>query len=488
MLPSERDCTSDLPSLRATIKLAEGDLAQHIYDVKFYPYTLPGVDPVFAVCGDNFIIVCRCLLDKRNAFENLLELRYEKDSVRDRDGYNNSLAWSQAENGDPLLCVAGTPQIRVYNITTQKLETTIIGHGGSILDLAISPIDPTILASCGSDYSVRIWSLNLPHQKQPLAAICYGQGHKDQVLALAWHRNGRFLLSAGMDTSINLWTMPDDFRDHAGTDKPAMIHYPHFSTTELHTDFIDSLQWYNDIILSHACREDQIILWRIDNFSSDRSHIPPAPVPTSNAIISSTPVIVPASSISTTRSAWGGRLQRLIHLDLPASQVWYNRFSLYHQLGHHPVVVSGNDRSKVFFWDLQRLEMSHTGEDSAESNESKTASSILPRHLREASSASTASSSAASVGVATVTKKKAKKVKEKVPDQGISNPFNLIKAHKVIEIPKYSTFAFHQFAWSTDGQWCVGVGDTGLVNIFHRWEDGVPRLSKESDTTRFSEP
>lgn len=192
---NERDYNFDLPSLRATVQLAvyynlvryhflvltENSREDHlsmvisilvntllhvltilaIFDVKFYPYTLPGVDSVFAVCGDNFVwitscppdmltdwskvIVCRCLLDKHNAFENLLELRYEKNDAKDRDvcllipcdrnaadhicpplqGVANSLAWSQADNGDPLLCVAGTPQIRVYNISTQQLEVIL---------------------------------------------------------------------------------------------------------------------------------------------------------------------------------------------------------------------------------------------------------------------------------------------------------------------------------------------------------------------------
>lgn len=37
------------------------------------------------------------------------------------------------------------------------------------------------------------------------------------------------------------WAVPDDLKEHTGTDKPVMVHYPHFSTTEIHTDFID---WY----------------------------------------------------------------------------------------------------------------------------------------------------------------------------------------------------------------------------------------------------
>jgi len=127
---------------------------------------------------------------------------------------------------------------------------TLIGHGDDVNDLAVSPIDPTILASASVDCSIRIWSLHPSHSKQPLAAICYGQGHKDQVLTLAYHRKGRFLLSAGMDTKVNLWVVPDNIASQAGTDNPATIHYPHFSTTEVHTDFIDR---YYMCVLSNAC-------------------------------------------------------------------------------------------------------------------------------------------------------------------------------------------------------------------------------------------
>lgn len=34
----------------------------------------------------------------------------------------NSVAWSQAENGDPLVCVTGNPQIKVFNVKTGELE------------------------------------------------------------------------------------------------------------------------------------------------------------------------------------------------------------------------------------------------------------------------------------------------------------------------------------------------------------------------------
>jgi polycomb protein EED len=53
-----------------------------------------------------------------------------------------------------------------------------------INDLAISPINPYILASASEDSTVRIWSLDPAHARQPCAAILEGDGHKETVLTL----------------------------------------------------------------------------------------------------------------------------------------------------------------------------------------------------------------------------------------------------------------------------------------------------------------
>ncbi|KAH7382597.1 WD40-repeat-containing domain protein [Phaeosphaeria sp. MPI-PUGE-AT-0046c] len=473
----------DLPSLRGTVRLGGPNKPKlnsiTVYDVKFYPYTLPGVDPVFAVCGGPHVIVYRCVLHQNQTVEVLYWSENELETSSDgKPVYYNSLAWAQAENGDPLLCVAGSGyhQIKVLNVAKQELVATLIGHGDDINDLAVSPIDPSILASCSIDHSVRLWSLSLAHKAQPLAAVCYGQGHKDQILTLAFHRSGRFILSAGMDTKVIMWVVPKTLKEHAGTDKPAKIHYPHFATTEVHTDFVDCVQWYNDLIFSHACREAKIMLWKIDGFSSDSASIPDAPVPTSAAITSRTPVTVPAHSSSTTRSAWGGRFQRLLQFSLPDTDQFYIRFNLFHELGRHPILAAGNEKSKAFFWDLQRLEDSGTGGDA--SQDGKATLKGLPRHIREGSVSSNGSSAMSTASG--TTKGTKRKVKEQPRDRGIADPFTSIKAHKVVEIPKYMPFPFRQFGWSRDGQWCVGAADHGLINVFHRWEKGVPPVKLES--------
>jgi polycomb protein EED len=234
-----------------------------------------------------------------------------------------------------------------------------------------------------------------------------------------------------------------------------------------------SVRWFDDLILSHAVREEKIVLWRIDGFSSNRT-TPPAPVPVSSALRSTTQVIVAAHSASSTRSAWGGRFQRLLQFELPQTNIFYMRFNIFHQMGRHPILVAGNEKSKVFFWDLQRLEESDTGDS---------ASRVLPahvaRHIREGSSTSNASS-ATSAGSG-ASKLKVKKAREPLYDGGIGDPFRPIRAHKAVEVLRKGP-AIRQFDWSTDGQWCVGTGDEGLIHVFSRWETGVPPIKTDLDT------
>lgn len=57
-----------------------------------------------------------------------------------------------------------------------------------------------------------------------------------------------------------------------------------------------------------------------------------------------------------TRSAFGGRFQRLLTFEMPYTSIFYMRFSLFDRPGFHPMLVMGNQKSRFSFWDLQRLE------------------------------------------------------------------------------------------------------------------------------------
>jgi len=234
---------------------------------------------------------------------------------------------------------------------------------------------------------------------------------------------------------------------------------------------MSSIRWYNDMIISHAVRENVIQLWMIENFSSDQPPPDAAPVPASTAVNSLTKVTVAASSIPGTRSAWKGRFQRLVQLDLPGHTQFYLRFNLFYELGAHPILVAGNESSKMFFWDLQLVEDLGTGDNAAPDSKEKD-KKVLPRHVRDGSTVSTASGTSGQHSSASAPGKGKGKASTK-PSRGVGDPFHPVPAHQDITVQKYK-FAFHQFAWSRDGQWCVGVGGYSVVSVLHRWEHGVP--------------
>ncbi|EON66049.1 hypothetical protein W97_05292 [Coniosporium apollinis CBS 100218] len=464
---------AELPNLRASIRLGDkGDnVGTCFYDVKFYPYALPGKDLLFAVTGDKHTIVCRPVLEKDNAIE---VLRWFVDEETNEDGEPNaslnSLEWTQDfETGEPLVCVTGSnPKIKLLNVRTGALVKTLTGHGSLVNDLAVSPLTPHILASCSEDYTVRIWCLDPKYEKQPCALMCaggLGEGHKEAVLTIAWHRTGRYLLSGGMDTVVNMWVIPDLPNEDTGTDNMTIIHYPHFSTTEIHRDYVDCVRFYNDLIISRSAKENKILLWRIDGFNS--SH-PPPPSASAPPKTSSSPP---------TRSAFGARFQRLLQFEAPLTNLFYMRFGLFHAPEKHPVLVMGNERSKLFFWDLQALEegvesgdptLGRGGRGGYRGRGKGAVGSGRQGVLREesiASNVSGVSSNVGSVGVSSATSTGSGGERK----WNIGDPFRGIVAHKSITVGKV-TFATRAIAWSGGGEWCVAVGDNGMICLFRRWE------------------
>ncbi|KAF2222732.1 WD40-repeat-containing domain protein [Elsinoe ampelina] len=319
-----------------------------IYDVKFYPYTQPDEDPVFAVVAARDVYVYRPSADPKDPVEMLRAFRDPQP-----DASLNSLVWSQdLQTGDPLICFggAGAGNIKIVNVVKDEFVRNLTGHGGAINDLAISPLSPNILASASADYSIRIWNLDPTLSKQPCAAILASpDAHKQSVLAIAFHSRGAYLLSGGTDTMINMWAVPEVPGRFAGSDKVDRIYFPLFSSTEVHSDYVDCLRFHGDLIFSHAAfttmddkhKNNSILLWKIDGFSSA------APVPDKPPM--------PELGKST-RSAFGGRFQRLLTFDMPNSSPFYMRFSLFDRPDYHPILVMGNEKSRFSFWDLYALE------------------------------------------------------------------------------------------------------------------------------------
>ena len=55
----------------------------------------------------------------------------------------------------------------------------------AINDLETSPTNPQLIASASDDLSIRLWSLDPVHEKQPCAAILASQyGHRENIMSI----------------------------------------------------------------------------------------------------------------------------------------------------------------------------------------------------------------------------------------------------------------------------------------------------------------
>lgn len=77
-----------------------------------------------------------------------------------------------------------------------------------IHDLVISPTNSQILASCSSDQTIRMWSLDAAHKECPCAAILSG-GHRDTVSTLVclihWLNSSDYWCITGLPS---YWKVP----------------------------------------------------------------------------------------------------------------------------------------------------------------------------------------------------------------------------------------------------------------------------------------
>ena len=283
---------------------------------------------------------------------------------------------------NPLLCIAGhSPKhIKILDIESGQVVRTLSGHGRGVNDLAVSPLSTSLLASCAEDYTIRLWNLEAKYERQPCVAIFDGEGHRAPILAIHYHPNGKWILSGGIDTAICLWSVPslkelERPERNPKSEDPKIIYYPHFFSKEVHANYIDSLAFYGDLIISRAAKDqhdrskaNEILIWKIVGFNSASPppDNPPIPVPEERT----------RSSFPHDHQYRG--FQRLLTLSMPNTDRFYHRFGLLHAPGMRPILAMGNQSSKYFFWDLQRLEEGNDPRDEKKNNRKPRGHKPLP--------------------------------------------------------------------------------------------------------------
>ncbi|KAI0447788.1 WD domain-containing protein [Xylaria telfairii] len=482
----------DLPRLRASIGfeddfqyLSADDQDTEFFDVKFYPYADATHDPVFAAVSKKHVVIYR-LSNKINPPYELVQLFRDDD----KDALNCSCTWSKnPETEAPWLCVAGRDAlIKVYDVIKGTLVKALKGHGGEINDLATCPTDSSLIASASDDTTIRIWSLDPKWEKQPCVCVLAGEGHTAHLLTVAFHSSGRYVLSAGHDNVVCLWTLPNLPPEQMGNPPmPLSVHYPHFFTSEVHSGIVDCVAFYGDLILSRACHEDIIVLWRIEGFSSKD------PPPTaSEAPTTSDPERLTRSAFApVTASSCPPQYTRLLQFYTPnCGHQFYLRFKLYHHKGKHPVLAFGNAHSAIFFWDLARLlgyhEFINDLKDPARDqlqpiHRPGWLVPIQHRHkgdtvnkLKDAASDrdSVFSGRTGSVDAETHVDVNVDYGQETLESwegkYDLTQVKHPVKAHAQSNIT-VKDFVGRQVAWSAHGDWCVVVGSKNLAIVLQRW-------------------
>ncbi|KAK6948504.1 hypothetical protein Daesc_010271 [Daldinia eschscholtzii] len=446
----------DLPRVKASIgfeddsqNLASDDQDTEFFDVKFYPYGDVTHDPVFAAVSKKHIVIYR-LSSKITPPYELVQLFRDDD----KEALNCSCTWTKdPETEVPYLCVAGRDaKIKVYDVVQGKLVKVLVGHGGIL----------------------RIQS-----------------NHASLIVDLfqAFHNSGRYVLSAGHDNVICLWTLPNLPPEPSGKNpsKPIVIHYPHFFTSEVHSGIVDCVAFFGDLILSRACHEDIIVLWRIEGFSSRD----PPPEMSEAPTTSDTERLTRSAFAPATASACPPQYTRLLEFWTPhCGHQFYLRFKLFHDKDKHPILAFGNAKAMIFFWDLARLGSYHDFiSEVRDPNRDKTQpiqrpgwlAPIQHRHkgdavskLRDAASdrESVASGRTGSVDVEThydlntnYSQETLEQWELKYDMTRVEEP---IRAHSQSNVT-VKDFVGRQVAWSTGGEWCVVVGSKNLAIILQRW-------------------
>ena len=214
----------------------------------------------------------------------------QEGPVEKRRKLLRSIADLSTYDGPQLLLVAGKRGIvKAIDTVRRSLILTLSGHGDEIYDMKFSPtIDDKgskwLLLTASKDESLRLWNV----RSATCVAIFAGHdAHRDAVLTCGWHPLGNRFVSGGMDNSVKIWSLESDKMMHsiqkswkarpltkkdtstavsrtqsAGkVFKTLYEQTPIFSTSKVHLDYCDCVQFVGDLVLSKSIN-DVIILWK----------------------------------------------------------------------------------------------------------------------------------------------------------------------------------------------------------------------------------
>ncbi|KAF4446487.1 hypothetical protein F53441_9891 [Fusarium austroafricanum] len=497
------DNAFELPKLRSSFALEndteflENDNVAEFFDVKFCPYQPLDAAPIFAAISKKHVVLCTL---SQTADGNPCEVL---SVIRDDDEEASACCctWTKdPATGGPLLCIGGVDaKVKIYDVVNGKLYR-------DVNDLATSPANPSIIASASGDTSIRVWSLDPVHANRPCLFILAGEGHSWDLLSLAFHDTGRYILSAGHDQIINLWTLPDVPTEAITI--PIRVHYPHFSTSAIHSGIIDCVAFYGDYILSRACHDNVISLWRIEGFSSANPPPPQSIAPTAQTTVPTNydeaSRLTRSAFVPTMSPQCPSQYTMLLQFHTPnCGPQFFMRFKLHFVPDQHPVLAFCNAGGNVFFWDFERLLAYREFMEALKESKTKLPHPSWMRPVKVKNRPKTDSNKGRHGGAdkdaPSAFRADAIRLSEKIGGDynadtlefwacrySQEDPHEPLKAHKTES--SSANFVGRQAAWSPGGEWCVVVGSSNQALILQRWANKGSTLRVSASASASAPP
>lgn len=244
-----------------------------VYCVRFCDH-IPSLWSFFAAVGSNVISIYQIQSDTNNVelVQQHIDEDYDRNNLENSEVYY-SCTWASDKYGNPVVVAGGKQHLlKLINIVTFEFSV-LRGHGDYINELRTHTIDTGLVFSASRDQSIRLWNI----RTMTCVAIFGGeQGHRDDVVSIDIHTLGNCLASSSTDTTIKIWNLKDpileenilksDILDQHPENirfKVVILQYPLFSTISVHTDYIDSIRWIGDCLLSKSTN-DRIVMWTPD--------------------------------------------------------------------------------------------------------------------------------------------------------------------------------------------------------------------------------